>query len=330
MELRKQKAPRSGPNDAVGSSPVSATTNGQEVSTPSGDQAAFIPDNEIVTVRFTFSRGRSRDADTKTSEMEQSAHLESLEVDRDMMSLSGAFSPGIELESALNEAAVDESVQPERAQSFIVTTDAVDYTPTEEDHHKHTGFDLSRDKTQAEITASVDASAESPSENDLPDPKTVEVEASHDQEKQSIQPTAELAEQVAVISDSSESLPAPVDSRQLESTDHAQETTNAADQPVEAEDPPAIPEPDQTDAGDPEEESYEEDNFDDEPLPSSRAVPDQVEANDKHETSGYGSEFDEDPGTANYNITHEASRSSNQVDGEDPEEEASYSHDDFE
>ncbi|KAL4111017.1 hypothetical protein PRIC1_002700 [Phytophthora ramorum] len=107
LELRKQK-PSLERSDAKAnvifteSATIDPTDN-----IVADNQAAFIPDNEIVNVRFTFSRGRCRGSDV----MDQSAQPQSLDMnesDRGMMSLSGAFSPGIELESALNAVAVDE------------------------------------------------------------------------------------------------------------------------------------------------------------------------------------------------------------------------------
>ncbi|KAG7396170.1 hypothetical protein PHYBOEH_002667 [Phytophthora boehmeriae] len=76
----------------------------------------FIPGNEIVNVRFTFSRGNNRSHNGSTNISQQSEEVEALEIgtsERDVMSLSGAFSPGAELESALNSAAVDDAEGPD-------------------------------------------------------------------------------------------------------------------------------------------------------------------------------------------------------------------------
>ncbi|KAL3668120.1 hypothetical protein V7S43_006983 [Phytophthora oleae] len=105
VELRKKKPSSPGLADCV--EPSSTDLDPVYTTKAPAEQTAFIPDNEIVTVRFTFSRGRSRGTDNNTSALEQTDQPSPLEVDGsdgDMMSLSGAFSPGVELESALNDA----------------------------------------------------------------------------------------------------------------------------------------------------------------------------------------------------------------------------------
>ncbi|RLN14879.1 hypothetical protein BBJ28_00011255 [Nothophytophthora sp. Chile5] len=107
MELRKQKPL---PSSSDGSEqPSSGST--AEVKDPK--QTNFIQDNDVVNVRFTFSRGRSRGSAGESKEDGGLEQVEALRVDgegeRDGMSLSGAFSPGEELESALNTAAMGDA-----------------------------------------------------------------------------------------------------------------------------------------------------------------------------------------------------------------------------
>ncbi|KAG1708350.1 hypothetical protein DVH05_025028 [Phytophthora capsici] len=108
VELRKKK-----PSSSSLVKSVAPSAAGLD---PPVEQTAFIPDNEIVTVRFTFSRGRSRGTDNNTEQTDPSP-LKMDGSDRDMMSLSGAFSPGVELESVLNDAAVGDT---DRSQSPLV------------------------------------------------------------------------------------------------------------------------------------------------------------------------------------------------------------------
>ncbi|RLN90370.1 hypothetical protein BBJ28_00009944 [Nothophytophthora sp. Chile5] len=108
MELRKQKPLPSSSDGSEQPSPES-TAEGKDLK-----QTNFIQDNDVINVRFTFSRGRSRGNAGESREDGGLGQVEALKVDgegeRDGMSLSGAFSPGEELESALDMAAMDDAV----------------------------------------------------------------------------------------------------------------------------------------------------------------------------------------------------------------------------
>ncbi|POM60583.1 hypothetical protein PHPALM_30550 [Phytophthora palmivora] len=132
MELRKQNSSSHSTNDAAESFSTDINAdNGLDPAT--GDEsAAFIPDNDIVTVRFTFSRGRSRGQSTSSNCIEgEPTPLDVDASDRDMRSLSGAFSPGVELEYALNAFTVSDPAitQSQRDQTPKVIVSTVDEAP---------------------------------------------------------------------------------------------------------------------------------------------------------------------------------------------------------
>ncbi|KAF1787448.1 Homeodomain-like [Phytophthora cactorum] len=125
MKLRKQK-----PSLLISANAVeSSFTEVPVAAVASADQAAFIPDNEIVTVRFTFSRGRSR----------------------------RAFSPGVELESELNAVAVNDTDPPDKPQRDL-TLDAdagtVDNIAVEESDYYQSDADVNNNNSQNDAAAS--------------------------------------------------------------------------------------------------------------------------------------------------------------------------------
>ncbi|KAG7387302.1 hypothetical protein PHYPSEUDO_014481 [Phytophthora pseudosyringae] len=282
MKLRKQK-----PNSVEAEETPSTESVPVDAVAPvaSAKQAAFIPYNEIVTVRFTFSRGRSRGADTNMTDIDQTDQPGSLEVDggdRDMMSLSGAFSPGAELETALNAVAVDDADpndHPRKTETPEAGAGAVDEVPVEacDSYRWDTDF--------------------------------------HDNNAQ---------DAVAEISDVDEQTSEKV-LGEVAAAAHATDTQEEGNRS-----PPAETEHDQSDEE--QEEGYDGDNFDADPLPSARATKEQ---HDKLEASGYASEFEDEPGGDAHdnapgsppNDKQEATQTDNQEENNDEEE---YSHDDFE
>ncbi|KAF4137957.1 hypothetical protein GN958_ATG12910 [Phytophthora infestans] len=152
MKLRQHKNTPLSPTNAANAITTEEVSAG---TVDSATSAAFIPNNEIVTVRFTFSRGRSRSTDTASNGCEPCDQPEPLVVregDRDMMSLSGAYSPGAELESELNAAAVNDSIdQPQSDSVYKADAEAVDNTAAEECECYQSDADFYDNKLQSDV-----------------------------------------------------------------------------------------------------------------------------------------------------------------------------------
>ncbi|KAF1783180.1 Myb-like domain [Phytophthora cactorum] len=320
MKLRKQK-----PSLLISANAVeSSFTEVPVAAVASADQAAFIPDNEIVTVRFTFSRGRSRSTDTTTNVFERSDQPEPLVVkegDRDMMSLSGAFSPGVELESELNAVAVNDTDPPDKPQRDL-TLDAdagtVDNIAVEESDYYQSDADVNNNNSQNDAAASSGKAVETDSSHT----STSECGDSPLNKKQPIQQVP--ADTEAVLVDSARD-----DSENVESEIEAM---GHIEPPIESKPSPS-PDVEHTQSDNEEEEGgYDGDNFADDPLPSTRATGWQ---HDKLEASGYASEFEDEvhgnvpdaAPTENKCNTVDAVSTDNQEQDSDDEE---YSRDDFE
>ncbi|ETP47208.1 hypothetical protein F442_06701 [Phytophthora nicotianae P10297] len=264
----------------------------------SAGQTAFIPDNEIVAVRFTFSRGRSRNTDPVTNGIEQSDQPEPLiiEGDRDTMSLSGAFSPGVELETELNAFAVNDSTdQPQGDLAFEgdADTGAGSNIAVEESECYQSDADFYNNNSQNDVAvlSAEDVAADADSSGETLDHVTRDEEAVSEKVESEIQALDHVT--------------SPSPSPQVERTQSS---------------------------SDEEEGDCDGDNFNEDALPPASATEWQ---HDKLEASGYASEFeDEAQGNIadaspanNLDSLVNAMSLDNQEEDDDDEE---YSRDDFE
>ncbi|GMF09211.1 unnamed protein product [Phytophthora lilii] len=328
MELRKTKP--SSDTVKTPSTTIAASNSVDQVT--NCEQTAFIPDNDIVTVRFTFSRGRSRGADLSPDNIEQTPQLDSLEVDggeRDKMSLSGAFSPGVELESALNAVAVNDSDLPDRperdqAPVCIIQNNEELTNSQQSEVEMDPACADNFDRGLSDDTLVVD--------KDLP-PDDRQFQVSNEQLRET------ATDENADISENNVDTTFLVNlqqgngsvSAENEEAEVGVQATEPSIESEEREPSPSVKDQTVSPDEDGDEEAYDGDNFDDEPLPSARSAQDHTEVADKHEASGYASEFEDEAGGVTLNAPPDAASTNNQdQDANDEDEDASYSHDDFE
>ncbi|EGZ23658.1 hypothetical protein PHYSODRAFT_254985 [Phytophthora sojae] len=243
------------------------------------------------------------------------------------MSLSGAFSPGVELETALNAVAVADSNfdPPDSDQLQEVETNVTDEAALNASDSQLTEVD---DRSNDEGDSTVDRGDECEAPKDV---RNKDEDGSTDNgEVIQSAPTNGVA--------NASNIPGESDEKSVVAEpEHAEEVVASEGNEGERagtpnEDKSSLPSFEQDQAQQPhsdeeQDEAYDGDNFDDYGLPSARATDEQPHVNDKHEVSGYGSEFEEEPAVNPSSVALTPSPEGNQDQGNDEDEE--YSNDDF-
>ncbi|GMF38089.1 unnamed protein product [Phytophthora fragariaefolia] len=339
MELRRQKPPVPCSGEAFDFSSAGQSSPVIINSTATGEQTAYIPDNEIVSVRFTFSRGRRRGGTGDAKQTEPPSSLDTDESDQDMMSLSGAFSPGVELETALNAEAARNMKPNSPTNSNLPKgfADAAVESPTIESDTRPTtveNYSHSSPENFIELHSGI-----SEVEKDVV--KDLHFEGRDgrvDAEKSSLIVSNEGTRATNTRDDYGKE---SCDMVELEQTEHADPEDTEHELTNDDSDRKNGSPKGEIDGGsvslaeegqnqrtrsDEEDEAYDGDNFDDDGPPSARSAVDQHQVTDSHEISDNRSEFEEEPGDNTSVIIDPTAPTNNQNEDNDEDE---YSHDEF-